>query len=313
MVDATLVTRARKARYDDLPNFSGHPSEDAERFLKNIKNITKANDDSSDHQILEIVRGKLTQTAGTWFDDHESQFTKWSDFDRAFRNRYVSTTIIRTKFDKLTQRKQRHDESITSYYDEIVNLCREIDSNMSDKIIIQHLMSGIKPEFQKEILRRKSSMQSLTDFLEYAKIEQDLHDTFERSKEMTRQTSQPYFKYNPLPISQCTATTQQEIPNYYNIYRPSRQSYSKTTQSSDSTRNSMAKHERQYLPTPLANYDEKPRTANRSTVTVKFDACKICGLHNHRSIDCIHKCSFGCYNCGQNHSVRDCSQPPYFQ
>ncbi|CAF4742535.1 unnamed protein product, partial [Rotaria sp. Silwood2] len=64
MADQTLLAKARKARFDDLLNFSGHPSEDVERFLKGIKNITKANDESDNHEILEIVRGKLTQSAG---------------------------------------------------------------------------------------------------------------------------------------------------------------------------------------------------------------------------------------------------------
>ncbi|CAF1079231.1 unnamed protein product [Rotaria sordida] len=76
MVDLTLLAKARKARFDDLPNFSGHPSEDVERFLKSIKNITKATDESNNHEILEIVRGKLIQSAGTWFDNNEPNFKK---------------------------------------------------------------------------------------------------------------------------------------------------------------------------------------------------------------------------------------------
>ena len=103
MADQTLLAQARKARFDDLPNFSGHPSEDVERFLKCIKNITKANDESSNHEILEIVRGKLTQSVGLWFDNNEHTFGKWSDFEAQFRNRYASTTIIHQKFDRLKQ------------------------------------------------------------------------------------------------------------------------------------------------------------------------------------------------------------------
>src|SRR5271163_1405983 len=129
MADQTLLAKARKARFDDLPNFSGHPSEDVERFLKSIKNITKANDESENRESLEIVRGKLTQSAGIWFDNNESTFNKWSDFETAFRNRYFSTTLIHKKFDKLKQRKQLHDEPMTSYLDDVVNLCREIDPN----------------------------------------------------------------------------------------------------------------------------------------------------------------------------------------
>ena len=64
MADQTLLAKVRKAGFNGLPNFSEHPSEDVERFLKSIKNITKVSDESDNHEILEIVRGKLTQSAG---------------------------------------------------------------------------------------------------------------------------------------------------------------------------------------------------------------------------------------------------------
>jgi hypothetical protein len=301
MVDSTLVARARKARYDNLPNFSGHPSEDAERFLKSVKNITKANDESTDQQFLEIVRGKLTQTACIWFDDNESQFTKWSDFEIAFRNRYFSTTMIRTKFDKLTQRKQQHDESVTSYFDAVVALCREIDPNMSDTVIIQYLMSGINPKFQRELSRRESPMRVLADFLKYAKIEQDLYDTYERSQESTVQPAQPYFAYHLSSSPQHTTTIQQQEQYYRHPNHRNRRSYPTTTTDLKQNRNQqIAAAQNQRMP-------------NRSALTPKFDACKVCGRYNHRSIDCTHKRPTGCYNCGQNHSVRDCSKPPHFQ
>jgi len=136
MADSTLLSKARKARFDDLPNFSGHPSEDVERLLKSIKTITKALDESSNHEILEIVRGKLIKSAGIWFDNNEIKFKTWMDFETAFRTRYFSTTIIHTKFEKLKRRQQQQDEPLTSYFDDIVNLCREIDSMMSDLMII---------------------------------------------------------------------------------------------------------------------------------------------------------------------------------
>ncbi|CAF4097207.1 unnamed protein product [Rotaria sordida] len=176
MADQTLLTKAHKARFDDLPNFSGHPSEDVERFLKSIKNITKATDESANQEILEIVRGKLIQSAGIWFDNNEPNFKKWSDFETAFRNRYFSSTSIHKKFNTLKQQK----------------------------IIIQHLMSGINPDFRKELLRRESSINTLNEFLKYAKIEQDLHDTF-RSPSLDSQ--QHHFNYNHPSILSLTTTT----------------------------------------------------------------------------------------------------------
>ena len=59
------------------------------------------------------------------------------------------------EFDKLKQRKQSHDELVTFHIDDVVNFCREINLNMSDSIIIQHLMSGLNLDFRKEIFRHE--------------------------------------------------------------------------------------------------------------------------------------------------------------
>ncbi|CAF4228982.1 unnamed protein product, partial [Rotaria sp. Silwood2] len=194
MADQILLSKARKARFDDLPKFSGHPSENVDRFLKSITNLTKANDESSKPEVLKIVCGKLTQSAGKWFDDNESKFKKWSDFETAFRNRYFPTTLTHKKFDALKQRKQLPNEPITSYFDDIVNLCQETDLNMSEQIIIQYLMSGINPDFKKELSRRVLSITTLSEFLKFAKIEQDLYDTFEKSQHSSSiEFQQPYF------------------------------------------------------------------------------------------------------------------------
>ena len=81
MVDQRLLAKVRKARFNGLPTFSGHPSENVERFLISIKNITKVSDGSDNHEILEIVRSKLTQSAGLWLNNNEHTFKKWSDFE----------------------------------------------------------------------------------------------------------------------------------------------------------------------------------------------------------------------------------------
>jgi hypothetical protein len=299
MAEPTLLARARKARYDDLPNFSGHSSEDAERFLKSIKNISKATDDSTDPLLLEIVRGKLTQNAGSWFDDNESQFTKWSDFETTFRNRYFSTTIVSTKFDKLSQRKQQYDESVTTYYDDIITLCREVDSKMPDTIIIQHLMKGINPEFRKELTRRQTTISTLSEFLKIAKLEQDLHDTFTQVQDTTIQSEVH-------PMYHLSSQVNKMASHHNSKYR--QQQSTSRDQNHHSTTN---------VPRGISTYKQPsshvPETTSERHRQTQYRSCKVCGKQNHRSIDCNKKQSFGCYNCGKQHSVRDCTDPPHFQ
>ena len=168
--------------------------------MKSIKSIVKVKDESDIQEVLEIVRGKLVQAAGFWFDNNEHQFKEWSDIETAFRDRYFPTTAIHKKFDKLKQRIQPPDEPVTSYTDDIINLCRDIDSKMSDSTTIQHMMSGINPEFRKELSRHSSCMNSLTEFLMQAKIEQDLYDTFTKTDQSITEIKpqiSPYHLLNP--------------------------------------------------------------------------------------------------------------------
>ncbi|CAF1495295.1 unnamed protein product [Rotaria magnacalcarata] len=321
MADPTLLAKARKARFDDLPNFSEHPSEDLERFLKCIKNITKANDESSNHEILEIVRGKLTQSAGLWFDNNEHNFRTWSDFEIQFRTRYFSTTMNHTKFDKLKQRIQLPDEPVTSYIDDVINLCREIDSHMSDSIIIQHLMSGLNPDFRKEISRRESCMNTLSEFFKYAKIEQDLYDTFEKSRHLTLESRHSNFTYNHTTIPSLTAMIKQPKQHYQIMKMNDPIRHNTSMQRSVFKRNSDYSPESQstftsnkQIPMKLAQKPLYTKYSNdQSTFQYQFNNCKICGRQNHRTIDCFRKRTTGCFNCGQNHIVRDFTMPPNFQ
>ncbi|CAF3398033.1 unnamed protein product [Rotaria sp. Silwood2] len=290
-----------------------------ERFLKSIKNITKATDESTNHEILEIVRGKLTQSAGIWFDNNETNFKKWSDFETAFRNRYFSSTSIQKKFDTLKQRKQLPDEPITSYCDDIINLCKEIDSHMSEKIIIQHLMSGINPDFRKELSRHASSINTLNEFLKYAKTEQDLHDTF---GSLSLDLQQHHFNYNYSSIPSLTTTVNQSKQYYNKMKHNNSVSHSIQSQSSVSQRNSiptlgnrtfMAPDKKQIRNYPPQSISKKKPSNSQPTSQHQFNNCKVCGRKNHRTIDCYYKRTTGCFNCGQNHNVRDCTSSPNFQ
>ena len=321
MTDQTLLAKARKARFDDLPNFSGHPSEDVERFLKSIKNITKANDESDNPEVLEIIRGKLTQSAGIWFDNNESTFTKWSDFETAFRNRYFPTTLNHQNFDKLKQRKQQPDETVTSYFDDVVKLCRDIDPDMSEKIIIHHLMSGLNPDFKKELSRRESSMNTLSEFLKHAKIEEDLYDTFEKSRNLSLHSQQPYFNYDRSAFSFLTTRVQKPTQHSHKLKPDNRLSHLARSQRSRHPRNSPPDFTPHAVTTnrkPIFKYTpqslfDKTQIHKQPTSSHKFSHCKVCSRTNHRTIDCFYKRTAGCFNCGQNHNVRDCTLPPNFQ
>ncbi|CAF1262490.1 unnamed protein product [Rotaria sordida] len=134
------------------------------------------------------------------------------------------------------ERKQLPDEPITFYYGDIINLCLEIDSNISEKIIIQHLMSRINPDFRKELLRRESSINTLNEFLKYAKIERDSHD---RIRNLSIASQQLYSNFNRPSIPSLTATVNPPKQYYHKIKHNNPSSHSTQLQSSVSRRNSV--------------------------------------------------------------------------
>jgi Retrotransposon gag protein len=319
MADPSILARARKARFDDLISFSGQPSEDVEQFLKSIKNITKATNESNNHELLEIVRGKLIQSAGIWFDNNEAKFKTWSDFEVAFRNRYLATTTTSKKFEQLKQRRQKPDELIINYCDEIINLCQEVDPKMSDLTIIQYLLSGLKTNVRKELSRRESAMNSLDEFLKYAKIEQDLNDTFGKFGEMVIDQQQPQTNWDHLS-DQTTAAINAWEHEYRNGNRNGQFKRPMHTQSSDLQRNSNRRgvNSSQPLWNLTRNFsrrnDQIQKTvAPQANASQKNITCKICGRKNHRTINCFYKKPTGCFKCGQDHMIRDCTMLTNFQ
>ncbi|CAF1338679.1 unnamed protein product, partial [Didymodactylos carnosus] len=54
-----------------------------------------------------------------------------NDLKEALFKRFESTDSLSKIFEQLKERKQQSDETITSYYDAIIKLCREYDRSMS--------------------------------------------------------------------------------------------------------------------------------------------------------------------------------------
>ncbi|CAF4897542.1 unnamed protein product, partial [Rotaria sp. Silwood2] len=70
--------------------------------------------------------------------------------------------------------------------------------------------------------------------------------------------------------------------------------------------------------TPI-QINSQQKTFNKKHINTQFTSqqqfnnCKICGRTNHQTIDCFHKRTTGCFNCGQNHHVGNCTMPQNFQ
>jgi len=238
----------------------------------------------------------------------------------AFRNRYLSTTTTSKKFEQLKQRRQKPDELIINYCDEIINLCREVDPKMSDLTIIQYLLSGLNTNVRKELSRRESAMNSLDEFLKYAKIEQDLNDTFDKLGEISID-QQPQFDFSRPLHTTTTAAINTRKYDYQNDKRNGQSKQPMHIQSSDLQRNSDGRRagSSQLSSNSIRRnvfrrngQTKKPSTLQANTSQQRLN-CLVCGRKNHRTIDCFHKQKSGCFKCGEDHMIRDCKMLTNFQ
>ncbi|CAF0868042.1 unnamed protein product [Didymodactylos carnosus] len=177
-------------------------------------------------------------------------------------------------------------------------------------------MNGVRPEFRKQLSSHDPQIDQIATFLTVAKKEQDIHEQFEKFQEMKIQPQQPYIFMNPESTTVTAVIHQRPYRHPNHSSRDLQQleigksverqqsfipgSHRKLLKSSEIPRKSTTKQ-------PVM--DQTKQTSS----SFQFTPCKICGKKNHRATDCCHKNPSDCFNCGQNHSVRDCTNPPSFQ
>jgi len=135
------------------PNkFSGAIHENINSFIK-IYNKASATNGWSSEQKKSFLPIYLENTAATFLDNFEDSnpTTTWEQIEQALRLEFEPTAqshMLRTMLEK---RKQLPDETTASYINDAENLCKRIDSNMSQSEITHTIMKGLKPEIARYV------------------------------------------------------------------------------------------------------------------------------------------------------------------
>ena len=67
----------------------------------------------------------------------------------------------------IQERKQKYSESVLQYIIDIRSLCYQMDDEMSESDIIDHLFDGLLPSFKREFEMNKC--QTIDEFTEFAR------------------------------------------------------------------------------------------------------------------------------------------------
>lgn len=117
----------------DPGSFDGHPTSEADDWLADYERISRHNLWDDTVQLANVVF-YLRETARTWFENHEDEFTSWESFKQQFRSVFCRAHDRQlTAKAKLETRAQLHGESFTSYIEDVLWLCRRADRKMSDQ------------------------------------------------------------------------------------------------------------------------------------------------------------------------------------
>jgi hypothetical protein len=116
-------------------------------------------------------------------------------------------------FKKLESYTQGLNQPVRSFYNEVLKLCSETDSEMSESMKLRHLLKKAKPTLQYEIRKKKPT--TTKQFLEYAKESEELFQLSNLDPEVGT-----YDHNNSNPTNQITSTGPATRGNTSNSYMP---------------------------------------------------------------------------------------------
>lgn len=127
----------------------------------------------TDELKLKYISIHLQEDAYRWWNQSATNITSWSCFVDLIKQAFGSTKMKEVTFEQLRTYKQTIHQSITQYYDKVIELCKRVDASMTDSLKLQYLMAGVKPSLKLHIALYDP--QSSEAFLSYAR---KVEDTF---------------------------------------------------------------------------------------------------------------------------------------
>ena len=125
----------------------------------------------NDNNKLRYISIHLQDDASRWWNQASFNITTWSSFVEAIKQAFGSTKMKELAFEQLKWYKQTTNQSITQYYDKILELCKRVDVSMTDSMKLQYLLAGVKDSLKLHIALQDP--QTTESFLAYARKVED--------------------------------------------------------------------------------------------------------------------------------------------
>ncbi|CAF1408749.1 unnamed protein product [Rotaria sordida] len=272
--DHSSISHLQRTVADEIikkPTYFRGSQDDVHDWLDKLEQrFTMAN--WNDEQKLRYISIHLQDDAYRWWMQTSTSIKTWSAFITAITQAFGSTKVQELAFEQLKWYKQTVNQSITQYYDKIIELCKKVDPVMPDSLKLKYLMVGVKESLKMHVALQDPK--TTEAFLLSAKKIEDVLSITKTNNELSD---------NDITIINATgyqnqvrdrATFTRTSNNKFNQKNPWNANASRTRTNSS-----------QGIPVGN-NANRQNKFSNSTRSTQKLGACYNCGTPGHYARDC---------------------------
>ena len=133
-----------------VESFTGDNDQDPLTWLQDMNAwFDAAGTDQKDHRrLLPMCFGEDVKK---WYRSSETE-EDYDAFQEQFRKAFTSPAYKLQISNKLINRKQGSNESVQSYYYDVVSLCNKFNKAMDNNEILVYLLRALKPSVQQQVI-----------------------------------------------------------------------------------------------------------------------------------------------------------------
>uniref|UniRef100_A0A6P7H4M0 Uncharacterized protein LOC114344311 n=1 Tax=Diabrotica virgifera virgifera TaxID=50390 RepID=A0A6P7H4M0_DIAVI len=142
--------------------FSGGSDENVVSFLEKVECLRLARGNSED-ECFSSAGDLFKDSAFTWYLNNRGSFTSWQQLVAKLRSDFLPYNYEDSLLDEIKSRKQAPQEKVTIFINEIVSLCKRLETPLSESHIVRIINRNLLPSYHSSLaLTDISSIADLT-------------------------------------------------------------------------------------------------------------------------------------------------------